>query len=235
MMECGANVQLNPLEIDEGELLARYEKLYTAVVYDVLMMELGVFAVLPTDLLPLSDGMKVCGIAFTVKGMSNCSIPEQKREQEHQRRARLMQSMYQNNIVVWDTSHDRGNAQFGEMMTAGSILHGSKGAVVDGGIRDTDRILETGYCIWSRYRTPASMYNRHEIVTWQIPVKIGQVEVFPGDIVFADMDGIVVVPRRLACRVLIRSEELQKTERGWREILSSGVALSEYVDEGGKF
>ena len=198
-------------------------------------MEHGIYAVLPTDLVPLSDGMKVCGIAFTVKGMPNCDLPAERREQEHQQRAKLMESMYKNNVVVWDTGHDSDNAQFGEMITAGSMAHGSKGAIIDGGIRDTDRILETGYCIWSRYRTPASMYAKHEIVAWQVPVKIGQVEIFPGDIVFADMDGIVVVPRKLACQVLERSEELQKTERGWREILSSGIAPSDYVQGGGKF
>ena len=65
------------------------------------------------------------------------------------------------------------------------------------------------------------------------PTKIGDVVVNPGDIVFADMDGILTVPRKLAYEVLQKSEEKQKTELGWREIIASGVKPSEYVEKGG--
>jgi regulator of RNase E activity RraA len=107
------------------------------------MMEHKTFGVLPTNLKPLSDGMRVCGPAFTVKGMPDCrSEEEKKRTDEHDRQARMMEEMPENSVVVWDTSHDVDNAQFGEMMTAASMMRGSKGAVVDGGIRDTDRIRD---------------------------------------------------------------------------------------------
>ena len=227
-----------PFPIDEAELLHRYETLYTAVVYDVLMMEHGVYGVLPTNLKPLVDGMKVCGTAFTVKGMPDCTTAEEKSGEKgrpHERRAKMMEEMPKNSVVMWDSSHDFDNAQFGEMMTAACIMRGSLGAVVDGGIRDTDRIAETDYKIWYRYRTPASMYLRHEIVDWQIPVRIGDVKIFPGDVVFGDMDGIIVVPRNLAFEVLLSAEEKNKTERGWREAIASGIDPSEYVRKGGKF
>lgn len=227
-------VELEPFPIDEEELIGRYEKIYTAVVYDTLILDYEVFPVLPTNLTPLIDGMKVCGIAFTVKGMPDCRVQtEETGATVHDRRANMMAAMYQNNVIVWDSSHDEGNAQFGEMMTAVSMTRGSRGAIIDGGIRDTDRIAETGYKIWSRYRTPASMYLRHEIIDWQMPVKIGEVTIHPGDVVFADMDGVVVVPRRIAYDVLIESEEKQQTERGWREIIASGVEPSEYIEKGG--
>ncbi len=236
MSDFSSQPKVDPLPRDGEELINRYEQLYTASVYDVLMMEHKIFGVLPSNLKPLSDGMRVCGTAFTVKGMPDCRTSEEKmRTDEHDRRARMMEEMPKNSVVVWDTSNDVDNAQFGEMMTAASMMRGSKGAVVDGGIRDTERILETAYQIWSRYRTPASMYARHEIVDWQIPIKIGQVTINPGDIVFADMDGIIVVPRNLASEILLKAEEIIKTERGWREVIASGIDPSEYVRKGGKF
>jgi len=234
MPEFSPPVELEPLGIEEADLLGRYEQIYTAVVCDTLILDYGISPVLPTNLTPLIDGMKVCGIAFTVKGMPDCRVPTPEAAAgAHDRRASMMEEMYPNNVVVWDSSRDEDNAQFGEMMTAVSMTRGSRGAVIDGGIRDTDRIAETGYKVWSRYRTPASMYLRHEIVDWQVNVKVGEVVIQPGDVVFADMDGIVVIPRRLAVPVLEKSEESQKTERGWREIIASGVAPSEFIEKGG--
>ena len=237
MPEFSPPLELNPFPIDEEELLSRYEKIYTALVNDILMKDYDIVPVFPTNLLPLVDGMKVCGIAFTVKGMSECRAPknEESENHRHERRAKMMEEMYKNNVIVWDTSRDLDNAQFGEMMTAASMMRGSRGAIVDGGIRDTDRIMETGYKIWSRYRTPASMRLRHEIVDWQIPVRVGAIIIYPGDIVFADMDGVVAVPRKLGHEVLLKAEEKQKTELGWREIIASGVDPSEYVRKGGRF
>ena len=201
MPERSTPVALEPFPIEEEELLARYERIFTAAVYDTLIIDYQIFSVFPTNLKPLVDGMKVCGVAFTVKGMPD-SGKGVEGDGVHQRRARMMEEMYRNNVVVWDSSNDEDNAQYGEMMTATAMTRGSRGAVIDGGIRDTDRITETGYKIWSRYRTPASMYERHKIVDWQVPVRIGNAIVHPGDVVFADMDGIVSVPRRIAYDVL---------------------------------
>jgi regulator of RNase E activity RraA len=121
------------------------------------------------------------------------------------------------------------------MMTAASMMQGCIGAVVDGGIRDVDRIKETGFKVWSRYRTPRSMAHRFRITDWEIPIKIGETEVSPGDLVFGDMDGVVVVPREIAHDVLIKAEGQNKTERGWREIIASGLSPEDVVRKGGKF
>ena len=233
MADVLAKLELSSFPIEEESLLAQYEKLYTALIYDVLRMEYGIYTVLPSNLVPLKDGMKVCGIAFTVKGMPDNRSRDEKPE-EHEKRARMMEAMHKNSIVVWDTSHDSETAHFGEMMTATAMLRGSIGAIVDGGVRDTNQIMETGYKIWSRYRTPVSMYDRHEIVKWQTAIKIGEVTIRPGDVVFADSDGVIIIPRKIAYEVLQKAQELGKTEKGWREIIAAGVSPSEYIKKGGK-
>ena len=85
MSDLSSQPKLDSLPIDEEELINRYEQLYTASVYDVLMMEHKTFGVLPASLRPLSDGMMVCGTAFTVKGMPDCRTPEEKKRTESNR------------------------------------------------------------------------------------------------------------------------------------------------------
>ena len=221
------------LPISEEEMARRYQEVYTAAVVDMLHGQHGLHhQALPSNLRPLADGMKVAGFAFTIKGMPS-HLPEV--GDAHERRAEMIGALYPGSVVVWDTSHDEGTAHYGEMMTAASMMQGCVGAVIDGGVRDVDRVLQTGFKVWSRYRTPASMANRFWITHWQIPVRIGDTEVSPGDLVFADMDGIVIVPRGLAYEVLIKAEEQNKTERGWRDIIASGLSPSEVVRKGGKF
>ena len=221
------------VEISEEEMRERYQAIYTAAVIDILH---GQYCkreqALPANLLPLVDGMKAAGFAFTIKGIPT-HLPEP--EDEHERRAAMIDALYPGSIVVWDTSHDEGTAHYGEMMTAASMMRGCVGAIVDGGVRDVDRIIETGFKVWSRYRTPASMAHRFRITDWQQPIMIGRTEVVPGDLIFADMDGIVVVPRAIAYDVLLKAEEQNQTERGWRDIIASGLAPGEVVRRGGRF
>mgnify|MGYP006391112361 CR=1 FL=1 len=78
----------------------------------------------------------------------------------------------------------------------GSHDHGRRqtrlpGAIVDGGVRDTDRVLPQNFPVFVKYRSSNGMLGRFRISGWQIPVRIGEVDIFPGDIVFGDIDGIV--------------------------------------------
>ena len=220
-------------KLQDEEILERYQAIYTAVVIDTLHEEYGRREqALPSNLIPLVDGTKVAGFAFTVKGIPT-DLPEP--EDAHEQRAAMIAALYPGSLVVWDTCKDEGTAHFGEMMTAASMMQGCVGAVVDGGVRDVDRIIETGFKVWSRYRTPASMADRFHITGWQQPIKIGKTEVAPGDLVFADSDGIVVVPRAIAEEVLFRAEERNRCERSWREIIASGLSPPEVVRRGGKF
>ena len=221
------------LEIPEQEMRERYEKIYTAVVIDIMHDQYGKRErALPENLLPLVDGMKVAGFAFTVTGMPT-HLPEP--EDVHEQRAAMIDSLYPGSIVVWDTNHDHGTSHYGEMMTAASMMRGCVGAIIDGGVRDVDRMIETGFKVWSRYRTPASMAHRFHITHWQQPIMIGRTEVVPGDLIFADMDGIVVVPRAIAYDVLCRAEQQNRTERGWRQIIASGLTPGQVVRRGGRF
>ena len=129
--------------ITDKELCERYEKLFSGAVNDVLREYGYLDNTLPHEILPLREKMKVCGIAFTIKGAKNLTL-----EGEMERRAEMLEAIHPDSVVVWDTSGDDKSAQWGEIMTLAAKTRGCRGAVIDGGIRDTDRILGLDFPIF---------------------------------------------------------------------------------------
>jgi hypothetical protein len=132
-----ARIKTEPFPIKEKELIDRYMKVSTPMVNDVLReMELT-FQTFPNNLMPLRENMKMAGCAFTIKGSKNLTLNEEMID-----RAKMLESIPEDSVCVWDTSEDNESAQWGEIMTMASIRQGCRGAVVDGGVRDTDRVLQ---------------------------------------------------------------------------------------------
>lgn len=228
MMEEKKN--LKPFPIPEDELCRRYEAVFTSAVNDVLREEGLLFQTLPNDIMPLREEMKVCGIAFTVKGAPNLTL-----ENEMEFRAEMLGAIPNASIVVWDTSGDKDSSQWGEIMTMAAKKRGCRGAVVDGGVRDTDMVLKQKFPVFAKYRTSNGMLGRFRMIAYQIPVIIGEVRIYPGDVVFGDIDGVLVVPRDLAYDVLVRSEAIRDNEVHIKEMVDSGMTPKDVVDQGGYF
>ena len=179
-----------PFPIPVQELCERYEQVFTAAVNDVLREEGLIAQTLPNDIMPLREEMKVCGIAFTVSGS-----PSLEQKQEMEERARMLEAIGPGNVVVWETGRDTVSAQWGEMMTRVSKNRGCRGAVVDGGVRDTNKVLKQDFPVFCKYRSSNGMLGRFRITGWQIPVRIGEVTVFPGDVTRARMPARRLMPR----------------------------------------
>lgn len=216
--------------ISEKELCDRFEKVFTSAVNDVLREEGLLSQALPSGIQPLRESMRVCGVAFTVKGSPSLEI---KNEMEY--RAEMLEAISVNSLVIWDTSHDGGSAQWGEIMTTAAIKRGCRGAVIDGGVRDTNKILEQNFPVFCKYRTNNGMLGRFRITDYQRPIEIGNIIIYPGDIIFGDIDGVIVIPRALAFDVLIRSEAVRDDEVGIRQMVDSGMKPSLVVKNGGYF
>jgi hypothetical protein len=80
-------------------------------------------------------------------------------------------------------------------MTAASKARGARGAVIDGGLRDTMQVLEQKFPVFHKYRTSNGTLSRCKIIAYQAPIKIGKVIIKPRDVIFGDIDGVVVIPR----------------------------------------
>ncbi|NJO01723.1 MAG: RraA family protein [Bacteroidia bacterium] len=218
------------LPITEKELCERYEALYTGAVNDVLREHALLDQALPHEILPLRLEMKAAGIAFTIRSSRNPSI-----QGEMIKRAEMLDDMPTNCMVIWDTGGEQEAAHWGEVMTASAIARGARGAVIDGGLRDTMQVLAQNFPVFHRYRTSNGTLGRCKIIDYNVPVKIGKVIIYPGDLIFADVDGAVVVPREMAFLVLERAESIRKNENEIRSWVKEGFSAKEVVNRGGYF
>lgn len=188
------------------------------------------YQTLPSSILPLKEDMKVAGIAFTVKGSKNLTF-----ENEMEQRAEMLEAIHENSVVVWDTSEDDESAQWGEVMTMAAIKRGCRGAVIDGGVRDTIKVLNQKFPVFVKYRTSNGMLGRFRLIGYQIPIRIGNVTIYPGDVVFGDIDGVLIIPREIAYEVLIRAEQVKSNEVEIGKWVKGGMSPTEVVKKGGYF
>jgi hypothetical protein len=213
-----------------AELLQRYERLQAAVVCDVLREHGLLDQAFPGRLQALRPERTVAGIAFTVK-----SSPNTRLSGELTFRAQMLDELHAQAFVVWDTSGDERATLWGGVMTATVVAKGVRGALVDGGIRDTAQILEKDFPVFYRYRSPNGSLGRCLITHYQLPVQIGDVFVRPGDVIVGDADGAVCVPRELAEAVLERAEEVISNEKTIFSWVAEGQSIDEISRKGGYF
>jgi regulator of RNase E activity RraA len=223
-------VSTKPFPVPVQELLARFEQLYTGAVCDVLREFCLLDQALPGHLRPLNDEHTVAGIAFTVKSAPNVQITG-----EMTFRTEMLEAMGADAFVVWDTSNDEKATLWGGVMTATAVGKGVKAACIDGGIRDTHQIKDKNFPVYYKYRIPNGSLGRCLITHYQIPIKIGDVVIKPGDVILADIDGVLCIPRDLAHEVLVRAEEIRANEKkifGW---VAEGQTIHQITEKGGYF
>jgi 4-hydroxy-4-methyl-2-oxoglutarate aldolase len=209
----------------------RFLAVYTAALADVMDTRGLRAQTLPATLRPLAPGMRLAGPAYTVGGRS---VPQV----DHDRALRAVLAMLGDvpagNVAVYATGHDV-SAHLGELSVTSLQARGCAGAVLDGGCRDVDFILETGFPVFSRFVTPEDSTWRWELTTTQEPIEIGGVRVEPGDWIVADADGVVSVPAAVAEDVLAEAEAKAATESEIRTAVREGMLPLEAYERFGTF
>lgn len=224
------DISICELTIPEKDICDRYEKLYTGAVNDVMREMTLMDQALPYTIMPLKFEMKSCGVAFTIR-----SNPDPTVEGEMYLRADMLDAMPVGCIVVWDAGDETEASHWGEVMTASAIARGARGAVVNGGIRDTMQILEQKFPIFYKYRTSNGSLGRTKITSYNKPLRVGKTYIKPGDFIFGDIDGAIVIPRVISEKVLLRAEEIQKGEKEIRSSVKTGFSARGIVKDGGYF
>jgi 4-hydroxy-4-methyl-2-oxoglutarate aldolase len=210
---------------------ARLGTLYTAAIADVLD-GLGLPAqVLPHELRPLREGMRLAGPAFTVSGRTSPAIDY---DASLRRILEALEAVPAGSVAVYATG-DRIAAQFGELSATALEVRGAAGVVLDGGCRDVDFIRDGSLPVFARYLTPLDSVPRWQVVEWGGEVAIGDVRISTGDYVAGDADGVVVVPAAVAEEVVERAEAVVGTENLVREAVRAGTPPLEAYERYGKF
>lgn len=198
------------------------EKLYTPVVGDILD-ELGHYhQFLPPHIRPIEPGMRLAGRAMTVL-MIDVFGPQEK---PFGLLTEALDQLAENEIYV-ATGGTQRCAYWGELLTATARTRGATGAVVDGWHRDTPQVLEQDFPVFSHGTWAQDSSVRTQVVAFRCPVEIGQVSVHPGDLVFGDVDGVVVVPQAVAEEVIEKALVKASTEKVVRTAVEGGMSATE--------
>jgi 4-hydroxy-4-methyl-2-oxoglutarate aldolase len=132
-------------------------------------------------------------------------------------------------------ANDNVAAHFGELSAEVLRARGVRGAVIDGSTRDAASISRLRFPTFVRYRSPQDSVPRWRVTDWGETITIGGVRIALGDVVVADLDGVVVVPRRIAAEVLTRCERLVGTENKVRTAVRRGMPPLAAYEKFGSF
>jgi 4-hydroxy-4-methyl-2-oxoglutarate aldolase len=219
---------------DLRDVCRRYSLLYTGVVSDVLD-ELGLRQqALPYEIRPLSDSMKVAGVAFTVQGRAAVT-PEECTAEHYVKALGIIDELTPFSVLVNQPGGDTDCAHWGELSSNAVRARGCQGVVVDGGVRDTNYICRIRFPVFARYRTMVDAIGRWVPTMTQEPTTIGSVVIHPGDFIFGDRDGVLVIPQRLIPEVLERAAKVKRLESRVRSDLRSGALAVTTFQKYGKF
>jgi 4-hydroxy-4-methyl-2-oxoglutarate aldolase len=204
------------------DLLQRVARLYTPVVGDVIDRMGYRNQIMLPNIRPLFPDAVVVGYALPVLA-EKCDevLPDPYRGEMD-----AVDALKKDDVMVVDTCGEKIGAYWGELLTTRAMNRGARGAVIDGFTRDCRMIMDMKFPIFIAGISPADSAGRIHVTKYNVPVQCGGVNVNPGDIVFGDFDGVIVIPREIAEEAITRAEEKAEAENKVREELQRGESVS---------
>ena len=205
------------------EVANRFTRLYTGAISDILDKNGYRCQVLPYYITPFTIANRVAGVAFTGQGYPCADAAHD----DTGTRLKMLDSIAPGTVSVWATGGSMDCAHWGEIMSTAVKQRGCTGAVIDGGVRDVDFVNAMNYPVFAKFKCSASSIGRWDIIDCQIPIKIGNTVIHPGDFVFGDIDGVVVIPKEMTMDVLVAAEQVFDREGAMRAELRRGVSVTD--------
>ena len=172
--------------------------------------------VMETSIKPVGSTMKMIGRAFTAQCVPGDNLA-------------LHQAIYAANpgdVLILDV-HGYSNAgHFGDIMATACKLHGLAGVVIDGSCRDAEDIKELGFPVFVKAFNPSGTV-KESLAKLNVPVHCGGIEVRPGDIIFGDCDGVVVIPQEQEDEVFEKALDKFEHEKEIVQELEAGKTTLE--------
>lgn len=222
---------------DDKELFAMMkQKLYSAVLGDILDKMGYLHQFLPWRIQPLDDEMVVAGRAMPVleadafEELSDGNNPVMKKPFGLMLEA--LDDLKENEVYIC-TGASPSYALVGELMCTRMQILKAAGAVVNGFHRDTKGILELGFPCFSYGRYAQDQGPRGKVIDYRVPIEIEGVRVNPGDIVFGDLDGVLVIPKEVEAEVITKAYEKATGEKEVAEAIRGGMGAKESFDRHG--
>ncbi len=214
----------------DDELMQGFRQVEAASVSDAMELLYGKKMYMSHDMRPLFT-TKFAGPAATVY-LS---------KEEHTEGSKALQGMMDvideapaGSVYVMVLENGLDYAGVGGLMSTAMKYRGLSGAIVDGGMRDTPQVMKLQFPIFSRGIVPSTTVNHYRVTGKNVPVVCAGVPVRPADIIVADMDGVVVVPREKAADVLRKAQQLDETEHSMYPYIEKYKSIREAVSKFGR-
>lgn len=205
------------------------DQLYVAVVSDVLDSLGFLNQAMTANLRPIEPQMRVIGRAHTVLTSDIYERPKEPYRLEIE----SVDTLKPGDVMVACTNGSERTCFWGELLSTAATARGATGCVIDGHTRDALRIIDMGFPLFCTGFRPVDSSYRSVVMDYGVPVTVGGVLVNPGDIIFGDFDGIVVIPKAQLGAVVERSLAKVEGENHSREMLANGHLLREVYDKFG--
>src|SRR4030042_375654 len=200
------------------EIIQAFRCITTASVADALW-GLGIAGHMCHEIKPFMK-VKIVGPAVTVREEPTTERVPPSHALE------LIDNSAPGSVIVIAINGFRDVAVWGGLMTAGAVVNGIEGAVLDGGVRDVEEIeRDFGFPVFARSICPATTVGRFKTVAANEPVNVGGVNVNPGDLIVGDRDGVIVVPASLVEAVLKEAQDIENREREQTRLIRETKSL----------
>ena len=219
-----------PLFASDQEMFqAMKEKLYAAVLSDALDQVGRRGQAMRADIRPVYPEAVVVGRALTVLSVDIYAPVEHPYKLEIE----SVDLLKPGDVLVASTGRSARTCFWGELLSTTARVRGAYGAVIDGYTRDVRKIAQMQFPVFAAGMKPVDSAGLGEVMAYNCPINCGDVIVHPGDIVFGDIDGVVVIPKEVEKAAIERA--LQKVEgenRTREELLKGGYLRDVYARYG---
>jgi regulator of RNase E activity RraA len=183
---------------------------------------------------PLHHRVKLAGIAVTVTTKWYSAIKKME-AWDYGPLFRVFDEIYPGCALVLAANGRTDTACWGELVSNAAKKKGAVGLVTDGAVRDVENILDVTppFQVFAASFVPTRMEGRADYDEVNSPVISGGVKVNPGDLIFGDMDGVIVIPGGIAEKTIKTAEDTVRRETGFRNDVRKGMDVRAAIDKYG--
>ena len=206
-------------------------KLYTSVLSDTLDSLGYRQQAMPPFIRPLDDALVLMGRART--GLFRDVYHIEPGENPYELEIALLDDLKPGEVAVMACGSSGRIAPWGELLSTAASMHGAAGCLTDGLVRDVRYIRQMRFPVFAGGIAPLDSKGRGVLVAIDVTIEVAGVLVQPGDIVFGDVDGVVIIPQAIEEQVLNKALAKVSDENATRECLQQGMLLRDVYDKFG--
>ena len=227
----------NRWENDDELFSLMKEKLFSAVIGDIMDQDGFLHQFLPPAIQPLKDNTIVAGRAMT--DLEADTFDEDSGSGMNKALAKpfglmleALDDLRKNEVYICTGASPR-YALWGELMSTRAMKLGAAGVVLNGYTRDSREIISLGFPAFSIGRYAQDQGPRGKVIDFRVRIEMEGVIIDPGDIVFGDTDGVCIIPRTIEQDIIHRALEKVDSEKKVRNAIQQGMSTCEAFEKYG--